>query len=257
MSGIVRSETALRASFLAFAGLVAFAAEPGSEAAPVTHALARPHLLAASVAVSRGPPEPLRLVDTHPHAVREPASAAAQRVPRERPVVIASLTQAAPIARAPLVRLDPGLPLVAQGQLVARANPPALASAVPVPPTPTVQLAAAHRDERAYVPQITDGGREAYIAQLGIDSSPVRMAVRMDGKVLGKVAFQVADGEVSVRVGQVLDLFESGFDAERFAALRSSAAADQFVSLERIQRAGVPLHYDPVYDELVLFGSSG
>lgn len=243
----MRSETALRASFLAFAGLVAFAAEPGSEAAPVTHALYRPHELTSPAVVSEVSPDPRRLVAAHPSAKREPVGAAA---PREHPVAIVSLAQAAPIARAPLVRLDPGLPVVAQAELVASAKRPE--AAAPPSPVPAVQLAAAHRDERAYVPQITDAGREAYIAQLSIDTSPTRMAVRMDGKVLGKVAFQVTDGEVSVRVGQVLDLFESGIDTARFAALRGSTAADQFVSLERIQRAGVPLHYDPIYDELVL-----
>jgi hypothetical protein len=249
---VVHAKAGLRVSFVAFAGLVAFAAEPGSEAAPVIHVLDRPHALS----VASQPLSPrvaiAPLIEPRRPAKPGPLHAALPAAKQPAPVPVVSLAHTAPIAHAPLIRLDLGVPAVGQAELTASVQIVPAPDVVSPAAAPTVQLAAAHRDERAYVPQITDAGREAYIAQLGVDTSPTRMAVRMDGKVLGKVAFQVADGHVSVRVGQVLDLFESGFDTARFAALRGSTAADQFVSLERIQRAGVPLHYDPVYDELVL-----
>ena len=78
------------------------------------------------------------------------------------------------------------------------------------------------------------------------------MAVRAGDQVLGQVEFQVADGQVSVRIGQVLDLFEGRMEGAEFASLRASSAAREFVSLDRLQAAGIPLDYNAAYDELTL-----
>lgn len=105
--------------------------------------------------------------------------------------------------------------------------------------------------------QITQAPREVYMAQLGQDQSAARLAVRQSGEVVGVVQFQVSDGAIAVHLGQVLDLFRDRMDGTRFAQLRGSDAARQFVALETIRSAGVPLDYDAAYDELVLGESSG
>ena len=104
----------------------------------------------------------------------------------------------------------------------------------------------------AYIPQISDSARVAYIAQVDAAAPGQRMAVRAGDQVLGQVEFQVANGEVSVRIGQVLDLFEGRMDGAEFAQLQASSAALEFVSLDRLQAAGIPLDYNAAYDELTL-----
>jgi hypothetical protein len=103
-----------------------------------------------------------------------------------------------------------------------------------------------------YIPQISDSVRAAYIAQVDGARPGQRMAVRSGGERLGDVQFQVADGTVSVNIGQVLDLFQGRIDAAKFAALRGSQAAGEFVSLERLRSAGIPIEYNAAYDELTL-----
>lgn len=195
-------------------------------------------------------------------------------IAQDESVRIAVIADSAPIAIAPLVRIDVPLPRLADPDTVqlAEIGPTPRRDAMaavtertperrPEPasePPPALPAATiADRSESAYVPQISDGARAAYIAQLDVDSDRGRMALRVDGEVLGKVDFQVADGRVSVRIGQVLDLFRRRFDQTEFARLRASQAADQFVSLERVRAAGVPLAYDAVYDELVIERTRG
>lgn len=104
----------------------------------------------------------------------------------------------------------------------------------------------------AYIPQISDTVRAAYIAQVAASGPAPLMAVRSGGALLGDVQFQVADGTVSVNIGQVLDLFEGRIDSARFAQLRGSQAAGEFVSLDRLRGAGIPIEYNAAYDELTL-----
>lgn len=109
----------------------------------------------------------------------------------------------------------------------------------------------------AYVSQISDNVRAAYITQVDVSGSDQRLAVRSGGRVLGAVQFQVNDGMVSVNIGQVLDLFEGRIDSARFAELRESQAALEFVSLDQLRSAGVPLDYNAAYDELTLDSNRG
>lgn len=129
---------------------------------------------------------------------------------------------------------------------------------VPVAPAPAGSEPAAEPvigqgpSELAYIPQISNSARAAYIAQVDAAAPGQRMAVRSGEQILGQVEFQVADGEVSVRVGQVLDLFKGRMDGAEFAHLQASSAALEFVSLDRLQAAGIPLDYNAAYDELTL-----
>lgn len=189
------------------------------------------------------------------HAV-EPAapSAASLTKPPTTPAPAASRDlPPAPLASAPALEL--ALPTVTPGVIdpvEALAEP----AAELVIPTPAPPLAAAVSGtpvaDLAYVPQISDSVRLAYIAQVDAAPAGQRLAVRAGGEVLGAVAFQVDGGVVSVHVGQVLDLFESQMDQAQFAALRGSPAAHDFVSLERLQAAGIAITYNAAYDELVL-----
>jgi hypothetical protein len=130
---------------------------------------------------------------------------------------------------------------------------PAVADAEPV----LTVAANPFEDRLVYIPQISQSVRAAYIAQVDAAAPGQRLAVRAGDTVLGTVQFQVADGVVSVNVGQVLDLFEGRFDSARFAELRGSHAAQSFVSLDQLQGAGIPLEYNAAYDELTLAAQRG
>lgn len=107
------------------------------------------------------------------------------------------------------------------------------------------------------IEQISAPTQIAYIDQIAPPTTTQSLPVRVAGESLGTVAFQVnADRQITVNIAQVLDLFADRFSAEEYALLRGSAASRQFVSLETINAAGIDIHYDAVYDELVMAGSS-
>jgi len=104
----------------------------------------------------------------------------------------------------------------------------------------------------AYVSQISDSVRIAYIAQVDLQAAEQRLTLRSGGEALGKVEFQVAGSTMSVHIGQVLELFKGKMDAAHFTRLRTSPAASEFVSLDRLKSAGISIEYNPAYDEIVL-----
>lgn len=143
----------------------------------------------------------------------------------------------------------------AEPVIVVRAELPP-ASPLPAAPAGPAALPAG-LDWRVDMAQVAAVARDVHVAQLAQEQAAARLAVRQGDRVLGEVGFQVSDGRIAVHVGQVLDLFEDRMEDARFAALRGSQAAQQFVALETIRQAGVPLRYDAVYDELVLGDAPG
>ena len=103
------------------------------------------------------------------------------------------------------------------------------------------------------IEQIAPFSRQIYMVQVAGEGA-VLMAVRSGNEVIGQVQFQVSAAGIGVHIGQVLDLFRDRMDGAQVASLRGSQAAQTFVSLDKVRSAGVPLDYDPVYDELVLGG---
>ena len=89
--------------------------------------------------------------------------------------------------------------------------------------------------------------------ETGTQSSYQQMAVRMDGQMLGSVAFQVSEQrEMLVHLGQILDLFEDRFDKAQFARLRSADNSERFLSVDQLASAGVQIRYNAAYDELII-----
>lgn len=136
-------------------------------------------------------------------------------------------------------------------------------AATPERPTAVIPVAAGFQppaapaiaalDPRVEIEQIAPFSRQIYMVQVAGEGA-VLMAVRSGNEVIGQVQFQVSAAGIGVHIGQVLDLFRDRMDGTQFARLRGSQAAQTFVSLDKVRSAGVPLDYDPVYDELVLGG---
>jgi hypothetical protein len=173
---------------------------------------------------------------------------AATKSPIAAPLALKSValtveTAAIPIGPlvAPAIEPEASAPAELAAAIPALAGSPSGAATIDQVPT-----------DLAYIPQINDSARAAYIAQVDAAEPGQRMAVRAGDQVLGQVEFQVADGQVSVRIGQVLDLFQGRMDGAEFAQLRASSAAREFVSLDRLHAAGIPLDYNAAYDELTL-----
>lgn len=106
---------------------------------------------------------------------------------------------------------------------------------------------------RSFVPTLKTSsleGREARIAgfedQVEFRSS---MTTRIDGRVAGEVEFLQAGNSLSVKLGSVISLLEGRMDPAEFAKLQESSKSKEYVALETFQAAGIPISYDPVYDE--------
>ncbi|MXP41120.1 hypothetical protein GRI75_05600 [Altererythrobacter soli] len=95
-------------------------------------------------------------------------------------------------------------------------------------------------------PRLRDTERAALLAE-----SPSNLLVRIGESELGKVALRTSDAQsFDVQLSGLLDLLVERFDSSEFERLRSSAAADTFVSFDQLRAMGLNLRYDPVYDEL-------
>jgi hypothetical protein len=94
--------------------------------------------------------------------------------------------------------------------------------------------------------RLRDSDRTAMLAE-----APTRMTVRIGDSALGKVDFHMTDSHtIDVRLANLLDVLAGHYDAAEFARLRSSAAADAYVSFDQLRALGLNVRYDPVYDEL-------
>jgi hypothetical protein len=99
-------------------------------------------------------------------------------------------------------------------------------------------------------PRLRDSDRAALLAE-----APTRLTLRVGASTLGKVDFRMSDAHtIDVKLSGLLDLLAGHYDAAEFARLRSSAAADAYVSVDQLRALGLTVRYDPAYDELRVNG---
>lgn len=102
--------------------------------------------------------------------------------------------------------------------------------AVPIPaPDPALDAAAAAQ------------------AQVG---HKTRLGARVNGVLTGSVEFRQLDGTIAIRLGSVLDMLRDRYSADQFERLSSSQSASSYVTLAQLQAAGIPISYNPAYDEV-------
>lgn len=68
----------------------------------------------------------------------------------------------------------------------------------------------------------------------------------------GKLEFSDKGQVISIRLGSLLSLVANRFDKSEFERLSQSAAASEFVPMDTLVEMGMPIRYDPVYDEFCL-----
>jgi hypothetical protein len=99
-------------------------------------------------------------------------------------------------------------------------------------------------------PRLRDSDRVVLLAE-----APTRLTLRIGNSALGKVDFRMTDARtIDVKLSGLLDLLAGQYDAAEFARLRSSAAADAYVSFDQLRALGLNVRYDPAYDELRING---
>lgn len=72
---------------------------------------------------------------------------------------------------------------------------------------------------------------------------------RVDGKAAGKLDFQQTANGLLVRLGSLADVLGDRLDPALLARIRASSSANVYLPLARLQADGIPISYDPVYDE--------
>lgn len=76
-----------------------------------------------------------------------------------------------------------------------------------------------------------------------------QLLTRIDGKSVGKVDFRQTDTGLHVRIGSIAALLGDRYDAAEIARIQVSSASNIYLPLAALQAQGIPISYDPVYDE--------
>lgn len=175
----------------------------------------------------------------------EPAAALATPLPVAAPAAV--LSAAAPAA----VQQDLASP--AAPAVVRQSAPTSAPRAAPITakPKPSAALAKSVPSRspalRLAGPQIPSRYR---LVEGGVET---RIGVQMYGERLGAVPLRVlGSGLPTLRLGDLLGLVQSRLTPGQYERLATSAAAEEFVSLDTLRKAGIPVRYDAARDELKL-----
>lgn len=76
-----------------------------------------------------------------------------------------------------------------------------------------------------------------------------QLVTRVDGKAAGSVDFQQTATGLAVRLGSIVEVLGDRYAPAQIDRIRTSAASDVYLPLAELQAQGIPISYDPVYDE--------
>jgi len=96
-------------------------------------------------------------------------------------------------------------------------------------------------------PQPEFGARAAMETALVQKAS---LPARINGVLAGSVDFQQGDGTIAIRLRSVVGILRDRFAANELDDLMAGKAIDAYVTLEQLQAIGVPIRYNPAYDEV-------
>ncbi|MFU7529063.1 hypothetical protein [Qipengyuania sp. ASV99] len=128
-----------------------------------------------------------------------------------------------------------------------RANEPARSprpSPVPAPESERAAIAVPTSARRASVSASSE-------AQAVLNAK-THLDARVNGVLAGRVDFRQLDGTIAVRLGSLVDLLQERFSASELDRLASAGGLGSYITLAQLQAAGIPISYDPVYDEVAL-----
>lgn len=198
---------------------------------------------------------PLQTVTAAPPPAPVSAAAASQPVPEAaaapapRPAPVA-LTPASP-ARSKIEQVTPARSAAARAAADPVVAPPAArapvaaASAKPASAPAPAALAAVLPKP---APALTAPASAAAL-HVAAPAFNARLFTRIDGRASGEVDFQQTAAGLKVRLGSIAELLAERIPASELARIRCSGAGNAWLSLAELQAQGIPISYDPVYDE--------
>ncbi|WP_298335965.1 hypothetical protein [uncultured Erythrobacter sp.] len=77
-----------------------------------------------------------------------------------------------------------------------------------------------------------------------------KLDARVNGVHTGSVDFRQFDGTIAIRLRSVANLMREQFSKTEFARLTQGQSIDTYVPLAQLQAAGIPVNYNPAYDEV-------
>lgn len=178
--------------------------------------------------------------DIAPHAL--PAklgqTVAAQMLPAvaAQPVAVVPMSSSASLASA----APSAARAIAAPKPVPVAKPTAAVPALPVATLPIATLAAAVPSAPVRTGPIVSPPQFDITSQL---------TARVDGKSAGAVDFAQTETGLKVRLGSIVELLGDRIEAAQIARIKASSASNTYLSLAELQAQGIPISYDPVYDE--------
>lgn len=222
------------------------AALAASAAAPVAMVPPAPVARAAPVAVPALPPARSAMEQLTPAriAAARAVPAAVPFAPQPQPAVQpAPDPLAKPASLAPAVSVaPPAAPPGARAPLAAAV--PARPATVPSSPAPAAAVAMPRQ-----APALTAPPAAASAPPIADLDFRARLLTRVDGRARGEVDFRQSTAGLKVRLGSVAEVLADRLPAGELARIRGSSSANAWLSLAELQAQGIPISYDPVYDE--------
>lgn len=135
----------------------------------------------------------------------------------------------------------------ARAALPPAAAPSASPSAVPAPMVAPAKPAPAPAALAAALPKPAPAS--AAPSHVEAPGFSARLLTRVDGRATGEVDFQQTPAGLKVRLGSVAEVLAQRLPESELARIRGSASGNAWLSLAELQAQGIPISYDPVYDE--------
>lgn len=208
--------------------------------------------------------------DAGASAGREPITGAAQAKPLSAPASASLAPMPAPVPASVSGRARDAAPIPAAASVPATAPAKVAPAAVPRPAPaaaprasvgsalrPAFPAASAPASPRASVPALAGiprakpqpglagaGAQAGY----GLDIKS-QLLTRIDGKAAGQLDFRQTPSGLSVRLGSLAEVLGERLDPAMQARIRASSSGNVYLSLAQLKAQGIPISYDPVYDE--------
>ena len=77
-----------------------------------------------------------------------------------------------------------------------------------------------------------------------------KMDARVNGVLTGSVDFQQGRGTIAIRLRSVANVMREQFSRAEYDAILGGRSIDSFVPIAELQAAGIPINYNPAYDEV-------
>ncbi len=155
---------------------------------------------------------------------------------------------------APGIGVTPEADLAGLGTQAAIALSPVIAPPDPEPPTSQLSASQPAPLDTALTALPAAAKPLAGVPGLGTSAAfPLeinsQLVTRVDGKTAGTLDFRQTTTGLSVRLGSIVEVLGDRYEPAQIDRIRASAASDVYLSLADLKAQGIPISYDPVYDE--------